>query len=102
MNSKCQLQFDIALSSVPKVLYQTNTEDHEKLQQLIRAALPSDFERKFYNDQMCEEYIKEKLGPRGMEHYKELAMGSHRAHLFSDMCYYFLRVEHTWTSNPAS
>ena len=82
MNSGCQLQFDIALSSVPKVLYQTNKEDHEKLQQLNRAALPSDFERKFYNDLMCEEYMKEKLGPRGLEHYKALAMGAHRAYIF--------------------
>ena len=82
MNSGCQFQYDIALSSVPKVLYQTNKQDHEKLQHLNCAALPRDFERKFYDDRMCEEYILGKLGPRGLQHYRALVLAPHRADLF--------------------
>ena len=96
MNSGGLMQFDIVLSSAPKVLYHTNAEYQEELQQLNCAAFPSDFERKYYNDQVCQDYLKDKLGQRGLEHYKALVIGAHRA-FFSHMCCYSLRVEYTWT-----
>ena len=89
MNSGCQFQYDIALSSVPKVLYQTNKQDHEKLQHLNCAALPRDFERKFYDDRMCEEYILGKLGPRGLQHYRALVLAPHRADFFRYVLLFF-------------
>ncbi len=91
MNSGCHFQYDITLSSVPKVLYQTNKQDREKLQRLNCAALPGDFERRFYDDRMCEEYIFGKLGPRALEHYRLLALPPHRADFFG-MCSFFLTV----------
>ena len=102
MNSGGQFQYDIALSSVPKVLYQTNKHDHEKLQRLNLAALPVHFKRQFYDDAMCEAYILGKLGPRALEHYRSLVLAPHRAEFLFDMCCYFLRVESIWTSSPAS
>ena len=82
MNSGCHFQYDIALSSVPKVLYQTNKHDHEKLQRLNLAALSQLFQRRFYDDGMCEDYILGKLGPRALEHYRLLVLPAHRADFF--------------------
>ena len=78
------MQFDIVLSSAPKVLYHSNTEYEQEQQLLTCGAFPSEFERKYYNDQMCQDYLKDKLGQRGLEHYKALVIGAHRA--FFCMC----------------
>ena len=89
MNSGCHFPYDTSLSSVPKVLYQTNKNDHEKLQRLNLAALPEDFKRRFYDDAMCEDYIFGKLGPRALEHYRLLVMPAHRADFFRYVLLFF-------------
>ena len=85
MNSGCHFPYDMSLSSVPKVLYQTNKHNHEKLQRLNLAALPRNFKRQFYDDAMCEDYILGKLGPRALEHYRTLVLAAHRAD-FCSIC----------------
>ena len=83
------MQFDIALSSAPKVLYHSNAEYEQEQQLLTCGAFPSDFERKYYNDQMCQDYLKDKLGQRGLEHYKALLIGEHRAFFFACVLLFF-------------
>ena len=48
------------------------------------------------NDQMCQDYLTDKLGQRGLEHYKALLIAEHRA-FFLHVCCYFSREEFTWT-----
>ena len=89
MNSGCHFQYDIALSSVPKVLYQTNKHDNEKLQRLHLAELPRDFKRQFYDDKMCEDYILGMLGHRALDHCRLLVLGAHHADVFRSVVLFF-------------
>ena len=82
MTLGCPFQCDTSLSFVPKVLYQTNRRDHEKLQRLNVAALCQLDQRTFYDDEMCETYILRMLGPRALTHYELLRMAAHRADFF--------------------
>ena len=90
------MHFDIALSSAPKVLYHSNAQYEQEQQLQVCGAFPSDFECMYYNDQMCQDYLKDKLGQRGLEHYKALLIGD-VVHFFLHVCCYSLRVEFTWT-----
>ena len=47
MNSGCCWKYEYGLVSMPKVLYQTNRRDHEKLQRLSVAALCQSDQRRF-------------------------------------------------------
>ena len=89
MNSGCCWKYEYDLVSVPKVLYQTNRRDHEKLQRLNVAALCQLDQRTFYDDEMCETYILRMLGPRALTHYKLLRMAAHRADFFRYVLLFF-------------
>ena len=96
VNSGVPMHFDIALSSAPKVLYHSNAQYEQKQQWQVCGGFPSDFDCKYYNDQMCQDYLKDKLGQRGLERYKALLIAEHRA-CFLHVCCYFSRGELTWT-----
>ena len=101
MNSGCCWRYEYNLVSMPRVLYQTNRHDHEKLQRSNVAALCQSDQRRFYDDETCEMYILRMLGPQALAHSQVFMIATHRAVLFG-MCSYFLRVESMWTSILAS
>ena len=101
MNSGCCWRYKYILVSMPRVLYQTNRHDHEKLQRSNVAALCQSDQRRFYDDETCEMYILRMLGPQELAHSQVFMIATHLAVLFG-MCSYFLRVESMWTSILAS
>ena len=82
MNSRRCGSYKYNLESMPKVLHQTNRHDHEKLQRLNVAALGGSLERQFYDDDSCERYILQNLGPGALAHYKLFMIAAHRADFF--------------------
>ena len=89
MNSRRCGSYKYNLESMPKVLYQTNRHDHEKLQRLNVAALGGSLERQFYDDDSCERYILQNLGPGALAHYKLFMIAAHRADFFRYVLLFF-------------
>ena len=89
MNSRRCGSYKYNLESMPKVLYQTNRHDHEKLQRLNVAALGGSLERRFYDDDSCERYILQNLGPGALAHYKLFMIAAHRADFFRYVLLFF-------------
>ena len=76
------VSYQSQLKDVPRVLHQTNKQDHEKLKEINTAFLPDNFKREFHDDARCQAYIKSMLGSTALQHYHNLAMPAHRADFF--------------------
>ncbi len=89
VNSDVPMHFNISLSFAPKVLYHSDARYALKQHWQVCGGFSSGFECKYYNDQMCQEYLKDKLGHRGLEHYRALVIAEHRAYFFACVLLFF-------------
>ena len=96
LNSDVPMHFDISLSSAPKVLYHSNAQYALKRHWQMSGVFSNNFKCEHYTDYMCQEYLKDSLGHRGLEFYRALVIAEHRA-FFLHVCYCFSREGLTWT-----
>ena len=89
LNSDVPMHFDICLSSAPKVLYHSNAQYALKQQWQVSGEFSSDFECEYYTDHMCQSYLKDSLGHRGLELYRALVIAEHRAYFFACVLLFF-------------
>ena len=66
---------------LPAKLFQTNITDHEE-SKLNMARYASQFQRYFYDDQACGDYLKDTYGPDVVHHISSYKKGAHRADAF--------------------
>ena len=66
---------------LPAKLFQTNITDHEE-SKLNMARYASQFERYFYDDNACAEYLEDTFGPDVVNHISSYKKGAHRADAF--------------------
>ncbi len=96
LNADVPMHFDICLSSAPKVLYHTNAQYALKRHWQMSGVFSNNFKCEHYTDYMCQEYLKDSLGHRGLEFYRALVIAEHRAY-FLHVCDCFSREGLTWT-----
>ena len=89
LNADVPMHFDICLSSAPKVLYHSNAQYALKRHWQMSGVFSNNFKCEYYTDHMCQEYLKDSLGHRGLEFYRALVIGEHRAFFFACVLLFF-------------
>ena len=89
LNADVPMHFDICLSSAPKVLYHSNAQYALKRHWQMSGEFSNNFECEYYTDHMCQDYLKDSLGHRGLELYRALVIAEHRAYFFACVLLFF-------------